>query len=198
TIPGVLAHHKETVLKTGLKKAQAVLSSALELMIYETGVIPNYKNYTNNSFFPVFKTYLSGLKDFCENTRCSSYNIPDELQDVYHTYNDRSDIEQLRFDEGQAILSDGMLLMVQNTSAVDGIIFLTMDINGYGNKPNKWGHDLFTFQIDPETGELIPMGHPNAYYNSSSYCSKTGTSTINGISCTYPALTEKDYFKNLP
>ena len=37
--------------------------------------------------------------------------------------------------------------MIQNeTTGLDGIILISVDVNGIYKKPNRWGHDLFTFQ----------------------------------------------------
>ncbi|MCD8024550.1 MAG: hypothetical protein LUE64_03350, partial [Candidatus Gastranaerophilales bacterium] len=97
------------------------------------------------------------------------------------------------------ILNDGMMVFFENSITSDLRLFISVDVNGAGNKPNKWGHDLFTFEIDAETGALLPMGHPDSHYtDENTYCSKTNSNNVNGIACTYKALTEKDYFKNLP
>ena len=73
-----------------------------------------------------------------------------------------------------------------------------LDVNGYLKRPNKWGHDLFTFQL-MEDGRLLPMGaNGTTYTDDNRYCSISSTNSQNGISCTDNALNEKDYFKNLP
>lgn len=55
------------------------------------------------------------------------------------------------------------------------------------------------FQIN-DKGTLLPMGAPNTDYYSKTdkYCSPTSTNSMNGAGCTYNALNDKDYFKNLP
>ncbi|MCD8025097.1 MAG: type II secretion system GspH family protein, partial [Candidatus Gastranaerophilales bacterium] len=203
TIPAVLNHTKETQMKTGLKKAQSILSEALQLMIYETGIIPNLTNYPTRTFLSEFEIYLSQLKS-CGVSSCVK-NAANEgekanghyVSDIYTTYNGTTNAYSNYFDDGQLILADGMILLVENTNS-NTWIFLSIDINGF-NKPNKWGHDLFTFEIDAETGALLPMGHPDSSYtDENTYCSKTSSNNKNGIACTYKALSEKDYFKNLP
>ncbi|MCD8024210.1 MAG: type II secretion system GspH family protein [Candidatus Gastranaerophilales bacterium] len=203
TIPAVLNHTKETQLKTGLKKAQSILSEALQLMIYDTGVIPTAQNYTDATFLPTFATYISQLRD-CGYHSCVTFNSEESTEllencatKTYRNYNNTNYANGCVFNEGQTILADGMLLMVQINSSREEL-FLSFDVNGIGNKPNKLGHDLFTFQVMADTGELKPMGASNTAYPSRSYCSKTSSSSVNGVGCTYKALTEKDYFKNLP
>jgi len=86
-----------------------------------------------------------------------------------------------------------MLIMMENDS--DNLL-ISVDVNGPNKKPNRWGHDLFTFQV-MDNGKLLPMGAEGTAYDES-YCSKSSTNDRNGIGCTYRALTDKDYFKNLP
>ena len=71
----------------------------------------------------------------------------------------------------------------------------TVDINGH-KKPNKWGHDLFTFQL-MDNGKLTPMGAKGTDYYEQE-CSQTSSSGRNGIGCTYKALNDPNYFKSLP
>ncbi|MCD8024175.1 MAG: type II secretion system GspH family protein, partial [Candidatus Gastranaerophilales bacterium] len=193
TIPGVLNHTKETQLRTGLKKAQSVLSEALELMMYDTGILPNQENYSTYEFLITLKTYLSGLKD-CGKDSCNPSS------NGYRTYNNSSVVDSTPFDDGQMVISDGMIYYVENyTLSPTGTILLTVDVNGY-TKPNRWGHDLFTFEIENKTGRLLPMGAPDTtYYGKETvYCSNTSSNARNGAGCTYKAITEKDYFKKLP
>ncbi len=42
------------------------------------------------------------------------------------------------------------------------------------------------------------MGADGTAYDDEEYCSGTSTDKLNGIGCTYKALTELDYFKKLP
>lgn len=48
-------------------------------------------------------------------------------------------------------------------------------------------------------GTLLPMGVEGTDYYSETdeFCSTTSTGDMNGAGCTYKALTDKDYFKNL-
>ncbi|MCD8024241.1 MAG: type II secretion system GspH family protein [Candidatus Gastranaerophilales bacterium] len=191
TIPAVLNHTKETQLKSGLKKAQSVLSSALESVQYDTGLIANQTNYRCYKFYSVFKEYFSGIK-FNDST--NHY----DLNGTYYTYNGYTKTSTSYLDDGQIVLNDGTLLIIENSCTLE-FLLLSVDINGFENKPNKWGHDLFTFEVDEQTGELLPAGHPNTHFSDNdTYCSKTSYDTSNGVGCTYKALTEKDYFKNLP
>jgi hypothetical protein len=99
------------------------------------------------------------------------------------------------WDDGQLILQNGMLVMIENYVSET---LLTIDINGIEKGPNVWGYDLFTFQV-MNNGKLMPVGASGTMFTSvGNYCSETSTSVNNGISCAYKAMYDEDYFKNLP
>ena len=54
-------------------------------------------------------------------------------------------------------------------------------------------------EID-ETGKLLPMGANGTTYSSPNNCNKASNDTgiLNGVACTQQALTDPNYFKNLP
>lgn len=88
---------------------------------------------------------------------------------------------------------DGSLILIEYSTSL-----IIVDVNGYLKNPNRWGYDLFTFQLMND-GRLLPMGAPGTEYTDKNrYCSTTSTEQFNGIACTYYALTDKSYFKNLP
>ena len=210
TIPTLVANYRGNVLQTQTKKAYSILSQALQQMQYDTGQIPNHENYGSEQganetgggkFMDTFRPYFLSFGN-CKTRECITQSYNDEdgtlvsgLTNKYRNYNNTSDVSTGRFDDGQMIMSDGMFLMVENYTAE---ILLTIDVNGLNNKPNRWGHDLFTFQIDEKSGKLLPMGAPNTKYSESSYCNTDSNSSFNGIGCTYKAITDKEYFKNLP
>lgn len=196
TLPALINQTQGKELETGLKKAYSVIQAALNQMAYDEGQIINNANYPTGKFMPVFKKYFKIAKD-CGNTGCEAPGTSDtgmsNHSKNYKTYNNK-DLQNAYWDDGQAIISDGMLILIENLNTA---IFISVDVNGIYKKPNRWGHDLFTFQI-MDSGKLLPMGAEGTKYNSTDYCSATSSNTSNGIGCTYRALTEKDYFKNLP
>ena len=116
-------------------------------------------------------------------------------KNIYKTLNGMSDIYLNVFDDGQFVINDSSLVLIENYN----YLFISVDVNGYNKKPNRLGIDLFMFEID-EKGTLLPMGVKGTTYYRANYglCSKNSSSNLNGAGCTYKALTEKDYFKNLP
>jgi hypothetical protein len=71
-----------------------------------------------------------------------------------------------------------------------------VDINGFKKGPNLWGHDLFTFYVPPIQQILKPCGYHEP--TGDAVCNKDSTSPYNGLGCAQYALSDKDYFKNLP
>ena len=198
TLPALVNRTQGKELETGLQKAYSVIQNALNKMNYDEGQIVNNANYPAQAFIKVFKQYFKVSKD-CGNESCES-NFVDEdgttrVSQNYKTYTNKR-MQNSLLDDGQVFISDGMFIMVENMSG-GKLLLITVDVNGYNKKPNRWGHDLFTFQV-MDNGKLLPMGADGTQYNTEDYCSPTSTGTTNGIGCTYRALTEKDYFKNLP
>lgn len=64
--------------------------------------------------------------------------------------------------------------------------------------PSLVNRTLFMFQLTKE-GKVLPMGAENTYWEESreELCSNTSSSSMNGFTCAYYAVTDKDYFKKL-
>lgn len=96
-------------------------------------------------------------------------------------------------------LQDGTLLLFENaTNNVNNIgsIYVSVDLNGYEGKPNRWGYDLFTFQF--LDGELKTMGDKGTYFaDVEQYCNSKVSNIHNGIACAQKAKEDSDYFKKL-
>lgn len=75
-------------------------------------------------------------------------------------------------------------------------IWVSVDLNGFNNLPNRWGYDLFTFQF--MDGELRTMGDKKTQYSDMNlYCNPKVSNEFNGIACAQKAKTNSDYFKEL-
>ena len=200
TLPTVINNTKRKEYSTGLKKAYSTLEQVLQLMAYDEGQPITPSNYAAHKFVPVFIKYIPSKKsctDWCLIDRNGEFDDEGNLLGLdfgdYKTYNKKNTIAGHLMDNGQLQLRDGMTIYIEN----EGPTYISVDINGMYKKPNLWGHDLFTFQLMP-SGKILPMGATGTDYNATNYCSATSTSKLNGIACTNKALTEKDYFKNLP
>ncbi len=199
TVPVIFANYQEQALKSSLKKNYSVLKQALDRYQAENGErviasdIAMTSDYNNEQLINVFIPYLNILYD-CGETRANSSCIPIDAysgngnsSDVYKTYNGY-DIMEKRFDDGQFVLSDGSLLLFEGISITNNIHYISVDVNGFGKKPNRLGKDLFVFELNDD-GNLLPEGAKGTvYYDTDSYCSNTSTDSMNGAGCTYKAL----------
>lgn len=205
TLPIIGQNVKNKELEVQLNKSYSVLQNAINKMNYDKGELVLPSNSSNASLGVELKKYLVLYKD-CGLSGCETKNGTDENGDLafnysdhYKTYNNATKMNNSRLDDGQFILTDSMFVMIEcsGTTSVP-VLLISVDVNGYNKKPNRWGHDLFTFQITSQ-GKFLPSGAKGtSYTNKDLYCSTTSSSNINGIGCTYYALTDKDYFKNLP
>lgn len=113
----------------------------------------------------------------------------------YKTYDDKTNASMILFDDGQIALQDGTLLLFENY-APRMRVFVSVDLNGYNNKPNRWGYDLFTFQL--VDNQLKAMGDTGTTYTDlSTYCNVNSQDEYNGIACAKKALSDSEYFKNI-
>ena len=113
----------------------------------------------------------------------------------YKTYDGKTNASMILFDDGQIALQDGTLLLFENY-APRMRVFVSVDLNGYNNKPNRWGYDLFTFQL--VDNQLKAMGDTGTTYTDlSTYCNVNSQDEYNGIACAKKALSDSEYFKNI-
>ncbi len=194
TIPVLIANHKQKELETGLKKAYSVAQQALLLMSADRGdVVPAFSSREFQA------EYIKYFKDAVD---CGFYNrngLCGDFNNTYKDYSGKTSITNQYIDDGQFVLPDGMNVYIQNEGANKertANIYISIDVNGAKKRPNKWGHDLFTFQLMSD-GKLMPMGIEGTDFYEKE-CSRTTASNKNGIGCTYEAINNPSYFKSLP
>lgn len=205
TLPTVINNTKAKELETQLKASYSILQQALQRMQADTGIIANQANYPEQTFGKEFIKYFKATIKCSENTQCMDSDLENGIgNSAFKTYKNFNKTQNLKrggnliYDEGKYILTNNILLLIECNTPGFGII-LTIDINGPYKKPNLYGHDLFSFNIEEKSGKLLPMGTQGTRYTDMDiFCSKTSTNGLNGASCTYKAFTETDYFKNLP
>ena len=191
TLPAVLADKRAKELETGFKKQLSVIQNVLIRMEMEKG-----EPYTRNSssatrtFKKEFVKYFKIIKD-CNFEDCLKVNDKNVYKDLTNKY----DTFTKFIDDGQFILHDGTMIMLND--AANEPLLISFDVNGPYKKPNRYGQDLFTFQI-MENGKLLPMGADGTWYTDENFCSTEKGDIKNGLTCAYRAFTEPDYFKKLP
>lgn len=196
TLPALTSYKKQKELETALKKNASVIEQTMLLIAKDEGDL-------SPEMFPyhTLKKYMMKnmkiIRD-CGNGIELSACVPNStfqtnvglVNSRYRTYNNSSIIHENFIDDGQFLLADGSLILIENN---DAGVLISVDVNGFNKGPNLLGHDLFTFEL--LKGGLKPSGAEDTTYK---LCDKNSTSNLNGFGCTYKALTEKDYFKNLP
>ena len=201
TIPTLVNNYRKKQFETGLKKEYSVLLQALD-MYKQDNETPLKKEDTDQSggeFKNKIQPYLKILVD-CGNNQASSkakcvpngYYTQDKKY-TYKTYSGNIARETL-FDDGQIILNDGSHLLFENPGG-GSAVYVSIDVNGYKKLPNKWGEDVFTFQLMND-GKLLPMGaEGTSFRNTATYCSKTSSNVYNGIACANRAIYDSSFWK---
>ncbi len=202
TLPNLIKNYRAQQAQTQFKKAYSVAQQVLSRMKADDKSM-NAEDYPSFEFYKTFIEYLPESID-C-GTYAGSYASSQKYcykpslettVDNYKTFNDSNTAHTWILDDGTIAIKDGTAFYFENCVDSNRGIFVSFDINGYNKKPNRWGYDLFTFQL--VNGFLKPMGDTETNYpDAEKYCNKTDTSDLNGITCAYKALSDPDYFKKI-
>ena len=202
TLPTLINKNRNKALETALKKNYSAISQALNMYYAQNGERLSLDYVGSLELKSILIKYMNVLQDCGVGTEASGSACIPNLEDsernskVYKNFNGTDYINLRKFDDGQFILNDGSLILLEN--APNGELFISVDVNGYLKNPNRLGWDLFMFHIDRK-GNLLPMGAKGTQYYSetNAYCSESSTNTLNGAGCTIKAINEKDYFTKL-
>ncbi len=193
TIPNLITNYKAKQLRSQFLRAYSLTQQAFKLM-EEDDVSLDPSTYTTQNFSGAFRRYFTGSMQCHGRHEKPCYHMNENASDTYKTYNKAANFASYLFDDGQFALADGTLFLIENPSSSTDI-FITVDINGTANKPNRAGYDLFTFQFTD--GKLNTMGSKGTRYIGEPYCNENSTSKLNGISCAHEAKENPDYFKRV-
>ena len=206
TLPALVNNAQNKQLETALKKAYSNLGQVIQRVVMEDfGGVLDVDNARNLG--PYFVKY------YTEGRLCSGYstdkacpnigqvNFCDFMKQNYKTYNGHSTPACVGNDAVSNTVDSTTIYFdaagEAESSATYGRILMAVDVNGWQKKPNRWGHDIFMFELT-KAGKLLPMGAEEMSWPEDDFCSRTSSSSNNGYGCTVRALSEKDYFKNLP
>lgn len=202
TLPILIGNYQKKQFQAGLNKEYSVLLQALDMYKENNGANLSSKDcaFTKSSFKNYLQPYLKVLVDCGDSQADVSYldmcvrnGAWYQKESSYLTYTGYEAAENY-FDDGQLVLLDGSVLMFQNDGN-GGSSYVSVDVNGFKKRPNKWGVDLFTFQL-MENGKLLPMGMKETDYTYEDvFCSKNSSNNYNGISCTNRALYDPSFWK---
>lgn len=199
TIPQLINNYKAKRLRTQFLKSYSTIQQAFKEMEADD-VSTDPTTYNTLEYYKTFMNYLQTPMDcgIGDNKYLPCVYMRDSSSKdykPYKTYNGKTNTSMILFDDGQIALQDGTLLLFENY-APRMRVFVSVDLNGYNNKPNRWGYDLFTFQL--VDNQLKAMGDTGTTYTDlSTYCNVNSQDEYNGIACAKKALSDSEYFKNI-
>ena len=201
TIPSLINNYKAQRLRTQFLKSYSTIQQVFKQMEADD-VSTDPTSYGDQEYYKIFMKYLQAPMDcrvgYNKNLPCV-YTRDTSSKDFkpYKTFDGKTNANMSPFDDGQIALQDGTLLMFENYASADNTkIFVSVDLNGYNNKPNRWGYDLFTFQL--VDNQLKTMGDVGtAFTNLNQYCNTQSSSSYNGIACAQKAKSDSEYFKKI-
>lgn len=179
--------------QVGLMQSLSILSEA---MVY-LSVLPADDDTKNDTYYWYLIDVLN--KNFKSLNCGHTKNIACPAK-LYYTLNEKASVSELIFKGGEDIVIAGKLFRINKPVIPAEPLVLMVDTNGGGMKPNRLGYDVFVFQILDK--KLRAMGAKETLYpveNYGFYCNHGSISKdeLLGVNCTYYALTDCSYFKNL-
>lgn len=202
TLPTLIANHKAKVYKNQFKAAQSTLQQIVTFAISDYGGFNEQDAYENKKMFKaLFIKRIKGID--CTQFANKNCFDADNPEGYYDAFDGGMKAYRSWFDDGQFIGNNGILFLIEDGGQIDPttgeeIVAISVDLNSWRKLPNRWGYDLFTFQL--KNNRFIPMGSDDSafpYKNNLNYCMKGKRGIRNGLSCTGRAAIEDDYFEKL-
>lgn len=223
TLPSIIQNYQRKALETQFKAAHSIISQALLNTQRELEVPSLYDEYTalDRSTGEYYKaqTYIDA---FYKQLRVVKNLSVEEIPE-YSIYSDRrikykASNRSYSVTYPDAVLPNGMTIKtaVQGSMTGKKILFI-VDINGI-KKPNRYGHDLFSFSIMSSDDKLVggkktrdyteeELKELNSEFNDllGVPCSRNSKQAVNGAGCTWYAInnicpddSSKGYWDCLP
>jgi len=216
TIPGLINNYKAARLHSQFLKSYSTVQQAFRQMeADDVSLNPNDYVGKENMFVNQFKKYFKvgvdcGVNGEDKGLPCYDvYGLHKTDAKRYTALDGKTLTRGSFFDDGQFVLNDGTLIII-NQDCYASSIYVSVDLNGAGSPPNRWGYDLFTFYFadgvfvtvgDKKTSYTMQTGGEEKeaadYADMSKYCSAASTDSMNGIACAQKAKENPDYFKEL-
>lgn len=213
TIPQLIKGQKAGQARAQFNTAYSILAKSLAEMDADNVSVDPASYKTSQSLYKALKNYhkvIVDCGDYSNANKNASVCIgqgaatANDSLDNYYIFNKTSNtkIYMNRLDDGAFVINNGMMFAFENPE--NGYIWVSIDINGKNKLPNRWGWDLFTFELTKNG--FLPLGAPGTtadYSNSAGditsdkYCSPTETGNENGSTCAYYASTDDEYFNKL-
>ena len=210
TIHSLITSYKAHSLKSQYLKAYSEIYQIVKRMRDDEIVL-------DSKFLSQFKYYVTG-SIYCGISSTILYADASDspcfykASGLYKTYDGKKTVSASIMDDGQYVLADGTNVyfewdtVASHFDDAESHKWIWVDINGYKNPPNRWGYDLFTFQVIDD--EVLAFGDDGTYLKSSAsadavsvdtdtYCNLNVSGSYNGLACSYLAKSDSDYFKRV-
>lgn len=214
TLPSLVNKYQTKVFETGLKKSYANLQNAYTLTKASLGVTNlkgTYAVYDEEN--KVYPNATEFYEEFYKNVKVIKSVDFYTFKNYNKTRTVTDDGRGKDMPKALKILSDGSSIGVQiNNSRIR----FWVDTNGPAKGPNRYGFDIFEFQVSDSSDKLKPMKpikkyteeelENEAFPDISGYpCDGTSTQAANGSGCAWFAINDinpddetKTYWDNLP
>ena len=151
-IPTLLQSTQNAELKTAWKQNYAILSQTVNKLQLDTGSNLEEYSVTMHSFETELKPYIQMISD-----STGDLLYPQAL--ITTTYKDMSGnpVNGRLMDDGQFIMNNGALVMIENYPPYNTPLMLWVDVNGFEKGPNILGKDLYGAEVVGHN-RLLPMG----------------------------------------
>lgn len=122
-MPALINNSRNKQLEAGLKRSYSVIAQALDQYQAENGERITVENQGTHTLKPILMKYLKTVQDCGFGTDVNKAYIPDKNRlpeednaDArgYRTYNGKAEINMGAFDDGQFVLNDGSLILIEN------------------------------------------------------------------------------------
>ena len=199
TLPSVIHKYRAEVLRTKFLQANTIVQDGVTQM---RAADIDLNEVINNRDLPTLRKYIKG----------GDCRLPKNLEEAnYRNYLETTPVKQAAATvlEQPYCMASGMTLWfvrlyeykdsIESSMKKTKYSLLAVDINGWEQKPNVYGKDMFFWFYNGENGTLSPTGeNMNVNINTTRYYRLCpGGSAEAGAGCTSKALSEADYFKKL-
>lgn len=214
-MPQLVNGHKAGEAQAQFNTAYSLIAKAVADMDADNVSI-NPVSYGGGSFYEQLKKYSRITVDcgrYAATNTSVCFSTTDRDADKSYKRLSKTELtnsEKSLLDDGAFVLNNGMLVMIENSTYGGNVnppgLLISVDINGKNKNPNMWGYDLFTFELTKDG--LLPVGAEGTGQNADAkklwgkekpgkHCDLDSDIAYNGITCSYFAVTDQDYFKKL-
>lgn len=189
TIPTLLNKTNDEEYRAGLKKAYSELSQVALFMQNDGYELKSMDLQNSASDQAIFKSemekFFKKVKICDDGVAGIEPCVPADTGVYKNMMGGAGD--NGAFMGGQFVTSDGMTVML-----CGNMYYLSVDVNGHGKKPNRYGVDLFFFQVVGD--KILPVGARgtdgflgdffDGRHLGSNFCSTASNHIDNGMACT--------------